>query len=65
MRKVILQEFLTLDGLAAGQNDSVDFVPASTRETSVPKQGQSLWYEVAGSEIFRAGCGATQVQSGC
>jgi dihydrofolate reductase len=31
MRKVILQEFVTLDGLAAGQNDSVDFVPASTR----------------------------------
>jgi dihydrofolate reductase len=31
MRKVILQEFVTLDGLAAGRNDSVDFVPASTQ----------------------------------
>jgi dihydrofolate reductase len=31
MRKVILQEFVTLDGLAAGENDPVDFVPASTR----------------------------------
>jgi dihydrofolate reductase len=31
MRNVILQEFVTLDGLAAGPNDSVDFVPASTR----------------------------------
>lgn len=30
MRKVILQEFLTLDGLAAGPNDSTDFVPAAT-----------------------------------
>lgn len=30
MRKVILQEFVTLNGLAAGQDDSVDFVPAST-----------------------------------
>ncbi len=29
MRKVILQEFVTLDGFAAGPNDSVDFVPAS------------------------------------
>jgi dihydrofolate reductase len=31
MRKVILQEFVSLDGLAAGANDSVDFVPASTQ----------------------------------
>jgi dihydrofolate reductase len=32
MRKVILQEFVTLDGLAAGPNNSVDFVPRSTRD---------------------------------
>ena len=31
MRKLILQEFVTLDALAAGPNDNVDFVPASTR----------------------------------
>ena len=31
MRHVILQEFVTLDGLAAGRNGSVDFVPASTQ----------------------------------
>ncbi|MEX2284379.1 MAG: dihydrofolate reductase family protein [Gemmatimonadota bacterium] len=30
MRRVILQEFVTIDGLAAGPNDSVDFVPAAT-----------------------------------
>ena len=30
MRKVILQEFISLDSLAAGPNDSTDFVPAST-----------------------------------
>jgi dihydrofolate reductase len=30
MRNVILQEFVTLNGLAAGPNNSVDFVPAST-----------------------------------
>jgi len=29
MRNVILQEFVSLDGLAAGANDSVSFVPAS------------------------------------
>jgi dihydrofolate reductase len=31
MRNVILQEFISLDGLAAGENNSVDFVPASTK----------------------------------
>lgn len=31
MRKVVLQEFVTLDGLATGPNGSVDFVPASLR----------------------------------
>lgn len=35
MRKVILQEFITLDGLAAGPNDSVDYVPASPKMLSV------------------------------
>ena len=30
MRRVILQEFITLDG-AAGPNDTVDYVPASTK----------------------------------
>ena len=31
MRKVILQEFVSLDGLAAGPGNSVDFVPRATR----------------------------------
>jgi dihydrofolate reductase len=31
MRKVILQEFVSVDGLAAGPNASVDFIPAWTR----------------------------------
>ncbi len=30
MRKVILQEFVSLDGRAAGPKDSTDFIPAST-----------------------------------
>lgn len=34
MRKVILQEFVSLDGLAAGTNNSVDFIPASTQGDS-------------------------------
>ena len=31
MRNVVLQEFVTLDGLAAGPGGSVDFIPASTQ----------------------------------
>lgn len=31
MRKVIVQEFVSLDGLAAGPNDNVDFVPAASQ----------------------------------
>jgi dihydrofolate reductase len=31
MRKVILQEFVSLDGLASGPNGGVDFVPAATQ----------------------------------
>lgn len=31
MRKVVLQEFVSADGLAAGPNNSVDFIPASTQ----------------------------------
>jgi dihydrofolate reductase len=31
LRKLVLQEFISLDGLAAGPNDSVDFIPASTQ----------------------------------
>lgn len=30
MRKVIVQEFMSLDGYVAGLNGSVDFIPAST-----------------------------------
>ena len=31
MRKIVLQEFVSADGMVAGPNDSVDFIPASTQ----------------------------------
>jgi dihydrofolate reductase len=31
VRKLVLQEFVSLDGMAAGPGDSVDFIPASTQ----------------------------------
>ena len=31
MRKVVLQEFMSIDGCVAGPHDSVDFIPASTQ----------------------------------
>jgi dihydrofolate reductase len=32
MRRLIVQEFVTIDGLAAGPNGEVDFVPAATSD---------------------------------
>lgn len=40
MKRVILQEFVTLDGLAAGPNDSVDFITDSTQGDQSFGQGQ-------------------------
>ena len=31
MKNVILQEFLTIDGMAAGPEGKTDFIPAATR----------------------------------
>jgi len=31
MRKLILQEFVSLDGMVAGPTGSVDFIPGSTQ----------------------------------
>ena len=45
MRDVIPQEFVTLDGQAAGPNNSVDFVPASTRGDHTFGQEQSGVFE--------------------
>ncbi len=40
MRQVILQEFVSLDGLAAGPNASVDFIPAATKDDHSFEQHQ-------------------------
>jgi dihydrofolate reductase len=32
MRKLIIEEFLTLEGFAAGPGNSVDFIPAATKD---------------------------------
>jgi dihydrofolate reductase len=42
MRKVVLQEFVSIDGMAAGPNDSVDFIPASTKADSSFGREQSV-----------------------
>ena len=52
MRKLILQEFITLDGLAAGPNDSVDFVPASTRGDRSFGQEQSALIDAIGTILL-------------
>jgi dihydrofolate reductase len=35
MRRLIVQEFVTLDGLAAGPNGEVDFIPAAVGDAGV------------------------------
>ena len=40
MRQLILQEFVSLDGMAAGPNASVDFIPAATRDDTSFEQHQ-------------------------
>ena len=40
MRQVILQEFVSLDGLAAGPNATVDFIPAATKDDHSFEQHQ-------------------------
>ena len=45
MRKVILQEFVTIDGLAAGPNGSVDFIPAGNRDDQSFEQHQLRFAE--------------------
>ncbi len=42
MRKVVLQEFVSIDGMAAGPNDTVDFIPASTQADSSFGREQSV-----------------------
>lgn len=43
MRKVVLQEFISLDSLAAGPNDNVDYIPASTKgDQSFGKEQEKL-----------------------
>jgi dihydrofolate reductase len=40
MKRVILQEFVSIDGLAAAQNGSVDFVPSANRGDQSLRQRQ-------------------------
>jgi dihydrofolate reductase len=58
MRKVILQEFISLDGLAAGPDDNVDFVPASTQGDQRFGQAQTVLMDgidtiLLGSRTYR------------
>lgn len=53
MRKVVLQEFVSIDGLAAGPNDTVDFIPASTRADSTFEREQSVLMDTVDSPTVR------------
>jgi dihydrofolate reductase len=54
MRNVILQEFVTLNGLASGPNGNVDFIPASTRGDQSFGQEQSALMEACDTILLGA-----------
>jgi hypothetical protein len=57
---VILQKFVSLDGLAAGPNDSVDFVPAATRgDRSFGQEQRSRIHRVPSTPDFTTGSSMT------
>lgn len=58
MRKVVVQEFVTLNGLAAGPHGSLDFVPASTQDDQAFGRDQLAFIDtidtiVLGSVTYR------------
>ena len=58
MRKVVVQEFVTLNGLAAGPDGNLDFVPASTQGDEVFGRDQLAFIDtidtiVLGSVTYR------------
>jgi dihydrofolate reductase len=54
MRNVILQEFVTLNGLASGPNGSVDFIPASTQGDQSFGQEQAELMEACDTMLLGA-----------
>ena len=56
MKNVILQEFLTLDGLAAGRNDRVDFVPGRREgvRRQVERDAESRQHDDLGDRLAGA-----------
>jgi dihydrofolate reductase len=54
MRRVVLQEFVSLDGLAAGENDSVAFIPASTQGDQSFGREQLALMDVIDAILFGA-----------
>jgi hypothetical protein len=48
MRKLVLQEFVSIDGFAAGPHDNVDFIPASTQGDLMFGRDQGMCPEFCG-----------------
>jgi len=52
MRRVILQEFVTLDGLAAGPNASTDYIPESTAEDRAFERHQERLFDSVDTAVL-------------
>jgi dihydrofolate reductase len=52
MRQLIVQEFVTLDGLAAGPNGEVDFIPAATGGDAGVAENQMRFIETVDTIVL-------------
>jgi dihydrofolate reductase len=52
MARLIVQEFVSVDGLAAGRNDSVDFIPAGTEGNAELEEHQMRFLDSVGTIVL-------------
>jgi hypothetical protein len=53
MRRLIVQEFVSIDGLAAGQEGEVDFIPAATAGDSRVAENQMRFIDTVDTGWLR------------
>ena len=63
MRKVILQEFVSLDVVAAGPGNSVDYVPAATKGDQAFGRNQLAFIDTIDTILLGRGAGTQHARA--